>query len=452
MFPPLPQEKAYELCLKMIDWIKSGALVLSSPKRKSFLRPQNSVMLGALVCTDENGNERNLISLSGLSHSLSFSSEAAEEKATIAEPVVAPELIDEALFENDEEIHLLTEKINALKQKRKDPRTPEEEEIKLSEKRKKLTSQSLLKVYELYNFCCIDGKKRSLLEIWKNFKPNSLPPTGTGECCAPKLFHYAFSHKLKPVSLCEITYPPEDKISPIPPCDERCAPLLSAMLGLRILYQDKDIIVVNKESGVLSVPGRGPEKIDSIVYRVKRLFPECIEQPSVHRLDMETSGLLVLAFTKDAHRNLNAQFENREVKKEYEALLDGNAFSKGIAPQGTKELFFRLDVDNRPHQIWDDVYGKSAVTEWKILGIEKYRSPQGEILEATRVRFIPHTGRTHQLRLISADSHGFGIPIIGDTLYGSPREGERLLLHSTKLSFTHPSTGEKMDFTSPAEF
>ena len=125
---------------------------------------------------------------------------------------------------------------------------------------------------------------------------------------------------------------------------------------------------------------------------------------------------------------------------------------KGIAPEGVMELTFRLDINNRPHQIWDSVYGKKAVTEWKIECVQDYHAPDGSRRPATRVLFRPHTGRTHQLRLASADPHGFGVPIIGDTLYGSCAEGERLMLHASRLCFTHPMTGRRMEFTSPAPF
>lgn len=166
---------------------------------------------------------------------------------------------------------------------------------------------------------------------------------------------------------------------------------------------------------------------------------------------METSGLLVLAFTAEAHKNLNRQFENREVKKEYIAVIDGK-FPEKFADDGQMELFFRVDLDNRPHQIWDEVYGKNAVTEWHKMNEETYAAPDGSERTVTRIKFIPHTGRTHQLRLAAADVHGFGVPIIGDTLYGTCMPGERLLLHSSYLSFRHPSTGEVMEFTCSPDF
>ena len=134
------------------------------------------------------------------------------------------------------------------------------------------------------------------------------------------------------------------------------------------------------------------------------------------------------------------------------ALLDGVLARKGIGHEGQMELFFRLDPENRPHQIWDAENGKSAVTQWQVLDVERYHAPDGSTRNATRVLFKPHTGRTHQLRLASADCHGFGTAIIGDSLYGHCDEGERLMLHAQKITFTHPVTGERMTIDCPAEF
>ncbi|MBQ4237249.1 MAG: RluA family pseudouridine synthase, partial [Treponema sp.] len=131
---------------------------------------------------------------------------------------------------------------------------------------------------------------------------------------------------------------------------------------------------------------------------------------------------------------------------------DGILPKAGIPKEGQMELYFRVDLDNRPHQMWDETYGKKAVTQWEILDVESYTAPDKSRRFATRVRFIPHTGRTHQLRLAAADSHGFSVPIIGDTLYGKCDEGERLLLHSSKLVFEHPVTKEKMTFISKPPF
>ena len=235
-----------------------------------------------------------------------------------------------------------------------------------------------------------------------------------------------------------------------PPCDERCGYILPSILGVEILYRDNDIIVVNKESGLLSVPGRGEDKADCVEARVQALFPDVIQQPAVHRLDMETSGILVLARNKEAHKNLEMQFAAGMVHKKYEALLDG--ILKG-RPEGHIELKFRLDLDNRPHQIYDEENGNIGITDWKKLGVEKWTNPEtGEIKTVTKVLFEPKTGRTHQLRLASSHEKGLGIPILGDSLYGKCKPGERLMLHACEIEFKHPKSGEIMKFCNSLYF
>ncbi|MCR5289688.1 MAG: RluA family pseudouridine synthase [Treponema sp.] len=458
MFAPFSQEEAKAKCQELCAQLDTGIVCLQQITAVSSERRDQGVMLGVLLCRNADGNEVVLKTVSGISKQLAYvHKNDIPLNEVLVPPVVDAMVIADSLAKNDAEIHRLTYEIGACHKHGSVPQ-------KLIQQRKRLTQESLDKVYALYSFCCADGSVRTLGSIAKEYyrskkkNPDTLPPTGTGDCCAPKLLHYAFSHQLVPFSMCEMYYgaagESKGRINGevYPPCDERCGILLPAMLGLRILYRDKDIIVVNKQSGVLSVPGRGPDKQDCIVNRVRRLFPDCIEQPSIHRLDMETSGLLVLAFTKEAHRAISRQFEDGLVQKKYEALLDGVLAKKGIASDGTMELFFRLDVDNRPHQIWDAVYGKKAITEWHVLDVEKYHAPDGSVRNATRVMFVPHTGRTHQLRLASADSHGFAIPIIGDTLYGTCAPGERLCLHATYLRFTHPTTGTVMEFESESEF
>lgn len=206
-----------------------------------------------------------------------------------------------------------------------------------------------------------------------------------------------------------------------------------------IVYQDEDIVVVEKPSGLLSIPGRGPEKIDSVSHRIRTGIPGCIEQPSVHRLDMDTSGLMVLALTKEAHRHISIQFQNRETDKRYQALLEGELFTIG----GTIELPFRLDVENRPLQIYDETHGKMGTTHWQSLGIED---------GLTRINFHPVTGRTHQLRLHASHEKGLGIPIVGDSFYGNGTGPGQLKLHATELTFTHPKSGESLTFQSPVPF
>ncbi len=211
------------------------------------------------------------------------------------------------------------------------------------------------------------------------------------------------------------------------------------MDDLKIVAEYETFVVVEKPSGMLSIPGRGADKLDSVATRVRERYPDAIAQPTVHRLDMETSGLLVVALTKESHRNLSMQFQNRQVIKYYEALIEGEI----LAEEGRIELPFRLDIDNRPHQIYDEVYGKMGLTWWKRLGLENGR---------TRVEFIPLTGRTHQLRLHSSHEKGFGSPIEGDTLYGNGTTFFELKLHAKLLRFRSPESGELLNFESVVPF
>ena len=208
---------------------------------------------------------------------------------------------------------------------------------------------------------------------------------------------------------------------------------------MKVIYHDPEIIVVDKPGGLLSVPGRGSDKQDCVVKRVLQLFPDTIAQPAVHRLDMQTSGLMVLARTVQAHRNISIQFSQRIPEKRYVALIEG-IISK---QSGRIELAFRLDPDNRPYQIHDPFQGKLGITLWQKIGVEG---------DYTRVEFTPITGRTHQLRLHAAHEQGLNTPIVGDCLYGKGLEGDQMLLHATRLSFFHPQSGDKVSFGSPVPF
>ncbi len=491
MFAPFDEKKAGVVLEEIISNLKDGSIKLIRQARLSDERDTSLVMAGVLVCkklstctepvynTAENIAENSfndreivLITVSGISCRLE-----GNLPGIFVEPVVSQNQINMALEQNDRLIHELTDKIKELENKNTQQQSSTDKksinntdfdakqdssltfQIKaLKKQRTSLCDESLNKVFNEYEFTRFDGTNIKMMNYI-----NRLPPTGTGDCCAPKLLSYAFKHSLTPVSMAEtklhfvlkekvaeISFP--KKISFFTPCDSRCSLILPHILGLEIIYRDEEIIVVNKQSGLLSVPGRGPDKQDCIVNRLRRLFPDCIQQPSVHRLDMETSGLLVLAFTKESHRELNRQFENKEVSKKYVALIDGILAKKGIQQHGKMELYFRLDVDNRPHQIWDNVNGKKAVTEWNIENVEYYTGPDKKRRPVTRVSFIPHTGRTHQLRLAASDIHGFGLPIVGDSLYGKCDKGERLMLHATDLSFTHPVTQKKMSFHSESPF
>jgi len=204
---------------------------------------------------------------------------------------------------------------------------------------------------------------------------------------------------------------------------------------LEIIHEEEGFVVICKASGFLSVPGRGPDKQDAVSSRIREMYPACIVQPSVHRLDMDTSGLMLLALDKETHRALSIQFQERQVGKVYYALLEGHLKEEN----GRIELPFRLDPDNRPYQLYDEVHGKMGLTHWERIAYEG---------DYTRVRFEPHTGRTHQLRLHASHEKGLGIPIVGDRLYGNGTEPGQLRLHAAGLSFDHPLSGRRLEFES----
>ncbi|MCK9169370.1 MAG: RluA family pseudouridine synthase [Treponema sp.] len=454
MFPPFPTEQAHCYCGQIISKLRDGSLHLTQVSAPSGERDGHGIMIGVLVCTDSAGEEVVLYTVSGSSLII----EGCIHGYIWVPPVVSTESLMLALAPNDKRIHELTAELKTAS---------ERDKRRISGERAVLTTESLKAVHSLYHFHCGDGSVRTLSGIcteraFQN-RCQKLPPTGTGDCCAPKLLDYAFAHTLLPVSMDEVYYGRSsvNKVNGMSyePCDERCGIILPAILGLTIIYRDRNILVVNKQSGLLSVPGRGPEKQDCIVNRMRRLFPGTIEQPSVHRLDMETSGLMVLAFTAESQRNLSMQFERGDVRKQYVALLDGvleHSEGLSVPPHGITEgviqLKFSPDWPNRPRRIYDDVNGKLGITGWKKLGYNWYRGADGANRKVTRILYMPHTGRTHQLRLASSDIHGFGLPIVGDALYGKCESGERLMLHAQSLSFIHPVTGLRMEFMCPAPF
>ncbi len=393
----LPEEPAKTICLKMMDELDGSAL--GAELRKSG----HGRMLGVLVCTDGTVLK-------------AFSGEP--DLQTCFEDFVPP-AFDMAAYRST-----LAEYDNL---------------IHSSKDHRLISRQCWEKLKALYRFNCFDGLKRTLNDIF----PSS--PSGTGDCCAPRLLSYAYGQDKKPLSMCEFFYGDGTQMhkSFCTPCDPRCKPILPAIIGLDIIYQDSSIVVVNKPSGMLSIEGKGDDKQDCIASRVRSLFPTCIAQPCIHRLDQATSGLMVLGLTKEAHDRLSSDFENRRTYKEYEALVDGLILKE----HGTVDLPIRLDVDNRPHQIVDRERGKAATTEWERLSIENRFKRK-----VTRLRLIPKTGRTHQLRVHCAE--GLHCPIVGDALYGEAPSGDvrRLMLQARVLEFNHPDTGERLRFELEAEF
>lgn len=478
MFPPLPIEPAKTHALNLIKELEIN---------KELQSCKTGFMFGVLVCKKSfaagSSDEVVLKAFSG-----QFLGRWQIEGW--APPLLDVAEYDELVARDNDAIHSLTEEILSLEKSLGVAGDPDDgvesnlfdsqgfnrlDELRLL--RKNLSNQSLAAIYNLYRFPCADGETRTFADFYPSYNQGSLPPTGTGDCCGPKLLGAAFSQGLTPLSLAEFYY--EGKGSRFnfrknqlgrrhgefyPPCDEKCGLVLPIMLGLEILYQDESIVVVNKPAGLLSVPGRGLENQDCVVTRLQRLFPHSIAQPSVHRLDQDTSGLLVLALTKEAHRHLSRQFMEGSVYKEYQALLRGRVLENkeksfinknldSLPPDlNYLELPFRLDVDSRPRQIYDEVYGKVGITLWKVLSYHRCEPHVCSQKVLTRVLFIPKTGRTHQLRLHAMHEKGLGVPIQGDRLYGERLPGERLMLHASLLRFTHPQTKMPVEFVSPAPF
>lgn len=394
----LPSEPAKSLCLKFIEQLKC------SPLDDSLHHDNNGRMFGILVCQDGTIYK----AFSGLLNG------KMEEEGFV------PPCFDVAAVQG-----LLNDYDNRIKNTDKETASD-------------LSRECFEKLKDLYRFCCFDGKWRTLKSVF----PKS--PAGTGDCCAPRLLSYCYSQGKKPLSMAEFYFGSGSLESGefYTPCDERCKPLLKHILGLDILYFDSDIIVVNKPHGVLAIEGRTEDKKDCIASRVRALFPSCIKQPCIHRLDQATSGLMVLGLTDNAHSFLSKEFELHKVYKEYEALVEG----KVTVPDGTITLPIRLDVDNRPTQIVDFENGKSAVTDYHVLAIKK--KGNGYV---SKLRLIPHTGRTHQLRVHCAS--GLKHSILNDPLYGTPSDkNEPLALQAKTLEFTHPETKVRMCFELDDEF
>ena len=323
--------------------------------------------------------------------------------------------------------------------------------------RKKTSAILQNTLFEKYQFLNQFKEQKGLLAIFNN--PSSRPPAGAGDCSAPKLLQYAFQHHLIPIALAEFWWgiSPNSEIRKhknfYPSCLSRCKPILNHMLKgidmeenlllknltkkeeLSVIFEDDDLIIVNKPPEFLSVPGK--EIKDSVYTRIKQKYPEATGPLIVHRLDMSTSGIIVLTKTKEANKILQGQFIKRTVKKRYVALLSGKLSKK----QGVIKLPLRLDLDDRPRQLVDFMNGKKAETNWVFINQNNNQ---------TRVHFYPITGRTHQLRVHAAHKEGLNTPIKGDDLYGNKQD--RLYLHAEFIEFVHPSSKKEISFTVPADF
>lgn len=331
------------------------------------------------------------------------------------------------------------------------------QELKAERKvRSAALQQQLFEQFRMLNY---RGEAITLCDIFEQ-TVHKTPPAGAGECAAPKMLQQAYLHHWKPIAMAEFWWgnSPRNEVRHhgyyYPACKGKCEPILRHMLlgleveanpmqqeaergneKLNIVYEDQWLLIINKPAGMLSVPGK--ERQTSIYDLAREAYPEAEDPMIVHRLDMATSGLLIIAKDKKTHQHLQAQFKNRSIRKKYIALLDG------IVPEdeGTIELSLCPNPLDRPRQMVDTQYGKPAITYYQVLErTDKY----------TRIAFYPHTGRTHQLRVHAAHPSGLHCPIIGDELYG--KKDKRLYLHAESIEFTHPVNGQSMCITEKADF
>lgn len=330
----------------------------------------------------------------------------------------------------------------------------------LKSERKTRSAALQQKLFEQFGMLNYRGEVKNLCEIFGQ-TVHKTPPAGAGECAAPKLLQQAYLHGWKPIAMAEFWWgdSPKTEIRHhghyYPACKGKCEPILQHMLqglqveenpmlkrmqvpskNLEIVYEDPWLSVINKPAGILSVPGK--EDAVSVYSLMREQYPEADGPLTVHRLDMATSGLMLIAKTKRVHQNLQAQFKNRLVRKRYVALLEG------IVPKdkGTVDLPLCLNPLDLPRQMVHTEHGKPAITDYQVL--ERLDGKR------TRIAFYPRTGRTHQLRIHAAHPLGLHCPIIGDELYGE--KADRLYLHAEYLEFTHPITGETVRITKEAEF
>ncbi|WP_286733630.1 MULTISPECIES: RluA family pseudouridine synthase [Sphingobacterium] len=327
----------------------------------------------------------------------------------------------------------------------------------LKEERKMRSGNLQKQLFEQYNFRNAKGQHKNVVGIFDEFD-RTTPPAGSGECAAPKLLQYAYENQLTPLALAEFWWgcSPASEIrrhkNYYPACRKKCEPILGYMLeGLVVdpnpmqqettldialpqIYEDEDIIIINKPAEFLSVPGIYVK--DSVYNRILQRYPNA-GPIIIHRLDMSTSGLLVVAKNKEAHKFIQDQFIQHTIKKTYIALLDGII----EAASGLIDLPLRVDLDDRPRQMVCYTYGKPAQTKWEKIAIANNQ---------TRVRFYPLTGRTHQLRMHAVHPNGLNTPIVGDDLYG--RKANRLHLHAASITFIHPRSKQEMTFEIEPDF
>ena len=329
----------------------------------------------------------------------------------------------------------------------------------LRQRRRSMSDELQRWLFTQYRMLNARDEERNLIDIFST-TTHGIPPAGAGDCCAPKLLQYAYSHGLQPVCMAEFWWgeSPRQEIrhhlSYYPACRSKCLPILTHMLQgldvepnpltataseeLKIVYEDDAICVVDKPAGMLSVPGK--DNVESVESIMRQRWHQYDGNPiMVHRLDRDTSGLMVVARTLEAYHSLQQQFACRTAAKRYEAVLDGVPATQ----QGTISLPLMPDIMDRPRQCVDMERGKPSVTTYRVVSTQGGR---------TLVWLYPHTGRTHQLRVHCAHPLGLATPILGDSLYGRGTAAPRMYLNAAELEITHPVTGRRMQWKSESAF
>ena len=376
------------------------------------------------------------------------------ERAATTDPARLEELIRESQYQKAEFARLKKRWREELAQRNADVEDYQREIDSLRAERKRRSEELQMWIFKQFRMRNARGEERDLCEIFAP-TPQRIPPAGAGECAAPKLLQYAYLNNLTPLAMAEFWQgrSPRGEVrrhgAYYPSCQGKCGPILGFMLqGLNVekreaaqcleptlVYEDEWLAVVAKPAEMLSVEGRSEKW--SVEQWARERFVDAERVMPVHRLDMSTSGLLVIAKRLDAYRALQGEFNACRVAKKYIALLEGDI----VVDSGRIELPLAADYANRPCQKVDFEAGKPAFTEYCVIERREGR---------TLVEFRPLTGRTHQLRLHAAHAEGLNAPIVGDALYGT-RE-DRLYLHAAYIAFTHPATGERVEFDSPCDF
>jgi len=347
---------------------------------------------------------------------------------------------------------------------------------RLKEERKKRSFALQRKLFDNFRVLNAKGEEQGLYDIFERYA-GKLPPAGAGECAAPKLLQYAYKSQMRPIAMAEFWWEPlphhiqsEKKKDPdsttkkgrrhghyYPACKSKCEPILDFMMqglcvednplnksaelcgDIEVIFEDEWIVIVNKPAGILSVPGKN--NLDSVYSLMRKRYPDASGPLIVHRLDMDTSGLLIVAKTKDVHKEMQKLFASGKIEKCYIAILNGTIDSD----EGEITLPICPDPEDRPRQIVSYKHGKPAITKYK-----KENSTSPTDAAGERLLLYPQTGRTHQLRVHSAHPNGLNTPIKGDRLYGTP--SDRLYLHAKSLRFIHPITKEVVFAEKDANF